>query len=132
MKDAQELAQKLVIQHIVHDSRASFKTKIVDYFINEYLVGRTPVPSVKCNNQFKWRLLAEIAKELGCETISTGQYCNKIERDGYFHITQGVDPDKDQSFFLWGLPQDILRIIVLPPGKYTKVQVREPASKRGF
>ena len=132
IKDAQDLSQKLGIQHIIHDERKRFKTEIVDYFISEYLAGRTPVPCVKCNNQFKWKLLSNIAEKLGCQTISTGHYCNTIERDGYLHIIQGLDPDKDQSFFLWGLPQDILRKIVLPLGKLTKVQVREIAAQRGY
>lgn len=132
IKDAQELAAKLGIKHFIHDARESFRTEIVDYFISEYLSGRTPVPCVKCNNQFKWRLLYELSEEHACNTISTGHYCNKVERDGYFHISQGLDPDKDQSFFLWGLPQEILRKIVLPLGKYNKVQVREMAAQRGF
>lgn len=132
MKDAQALALKLDIRHIVHDARKQFKAEIVDYFIDEYLAGRTPVPCVKCNNQLKWKLLSVLADELSCDIISTGHYCNKIKKDGYFHIAKGVDPDKDQSFFLWGLPQDILRKIEFPLEQYTKEQVRKIAAEKGF
>jgi len=132
LKDAQSLAKTIGIEHFTYDARNRFRTEIVDYFISEYLVGHTPVPCVKCNNQFKWQLLFELAEKLNCKTISTGHYCNKIERNGYFHITQGIDPDKDQSFFLWGLPQAILQKIVFPLGSLTKKQVREVADKKGF
>jgi tRNA-specific 2-thiouridylase len=130
--DAQELAKKLGLHHFVYDARKLFQTEIIDYFTEEYLAGRTPVPCVKCNNQLKWKLLFDLSKEIDCEAISTGHYSNKIERNGHFHIAKGVDPDKDQSFFLWGLPQDILQKITLPLGNYTKAQVREIANKKGF
>ncbi len=132
LQDAQALATKLGIQHIIHDAQNIFKAEIVDYFTAEYLAGRTPVPCVKCNNQLKWKLLFDLSEKLNCETISTGHYSNRIEKNGFFHIEKGVDPDKDQSFFLWGLPQNILKKIVLPLGKYTKKQVREIANKKGF
>jgi len=132
LQDAREMARKLGIEHFVYDARESFRREIVDYFISEYLAGRTPVPCVKCNNQLKWKLLLELAGQHGCNAISTGHYCNVKEKDGLLHIAQGVDPDKDQSFFLWGLPQEILQRMVLPLGQLTKVRVREMAAERGF
>jgi tRNA-specific 2-thiouridylase len=132
LEDARNLAQKLGIEHFVHDVRDEFKSQIVDYFIEEYIAGRTPVPCVKCNNQLKWKLLYDLANANNCELISTGHYCNIIEREGYIHITKGIDPDKDQSFFLWGLPQHILRKIILPLGNFTKTEVREIAAQKGF
>lgn len=132
LKEAQSLAKTIGIEHFIYDARNRFKTEIVDYFINEYLVGHTPVPCVKCNNQLKWQLLFELAEELNYKTISTGHYCNIIERKGFYHIAQGVDPEKDQSFFLWGLPQAILHKIVFPLGSLTKKNVREIADRKGF
>jgi len=130
--DAQALALRLGMEHFVYDATDLFREQIVQYFIDEYLAGRTPVPCVKCNNQLKWRLLAELAPQYSCTTFSTGHYCNKREHNGHFYITKGVDKDKDQSFFLWGLSQEVLRDMVLPLGKYTKQQVRQMAAERGF
>ena len=132
LQDAKDTAARLGIEHFVYDARELFRTEIVDYFIHEYLSGRTPVPCIKCNNQIKWQLLYQLAEERGYDTISTGHYCNILERNGFLHIAQGADPDKDQSFFLWGLPQHILRKMVLPLGQLHKTQVRELAASKGF
>lgn len=132
LQDARDTAVRLGIEHFVYDARESFKREIVDYFIQEYLDGRTPVPCVKCNNHFKWRLLYELSEEKSYEAISTGHYCNVVERNGFLHIAQGVDPDKDQSFFLWGLPQHILRKMILPLGHLHKTEVRKIAADKGF
>lgn len=130
--DAKETASKLGIEHFVYDARENFRQEIVDYFIQEYLDGRTPVPCVKCNNHFKWRLLYDLSEERAYEAISTGHYCNVVERKSHLHIAQGIDPDKDQSFFLWGLPQHILQKMVLPLGNMHKTDVRRYAAEKGF
>ncbi len=130
--DAIELAQKLNVEHFVYDAQTLFKETIVGYFIQEYLSGRTPVPCIKCNNQVKWRLLSELANEKNCELISTGHYCNVVKKDGYFHIKEGLDEDKDQAFFLWGLSQEILSKMYLPLGELTKTEVRKFAHEKGF
>ena len=130
--DAVELAQKLNLEHFVYDAQTLFKETIVDYFIQEYLSGRTPVPCIKCNNQVKWTLLYQLAEERNCDIISTGHYCNVIQKDGFYHIQEGLDEDKDQAFFLWGLSQQILSIMYLPLGKMTKTKVRKYASEKGF
>ncbi len=132
LQDAKLLANTLGIKHIEYDARSLFKNKIINYFIDEYLHGRTPVPCTKCNVQLKWSLLNSLARELNCEVISTGHYCNVIEKDGYYHISKGVDEDKDQSFFLWGLSQDILKKSIFPLGKLSKQVVRKMASEKGF
>lgn len=132
LHDAQTMAEQLGIEHFVYDARDLFKREIVDYFVLEYLAGRTPVPCVKCNNQLKWKLLADLAELHDCKMISTGHYCNVKNKDGFWHIAQGVDPDKDQSFFLWGLPQSILQKMILPLGGFTKTEVRKLAAEKGF
>ena len=85
-----------------------------------------------CNNYLKWPLLQQIADEKGIYHLATGHYVNKQKIDGYWHITCGNDADKDQSFFLWGLPQSILERMCLPMGELTKTRVREIAAARGF
>ena len=132
LDDARELCCRLGIQHIVSDQRELFKTTIIDYFVSEYMVGHTPVPCTLCNNYLKWPLLRQIADELGVYYISTGHYVQKRKIDGFWHIINGADEDKNQSFFLWGLPQDILERMVLPMGGLTKQRVREIAEERGF
>ena len=96
------------------------------------MAGHTPVPCTLCNNYLKWPLLQQLADELGIYHFATGHYVRKRFIDGFYHITAGADPDKDQSFFLWGLPQDILQRMLLPMGELTKIRVREIAEERGF
>lgn len=132
LTDARELCARLGIPHITYDVRENFRTTIIDYFIREYMEGHTPVPCTLCNNYLKWPLLKKIADEMGIFHFSTGHYVRKRLIDGLYHITTGSDPDKDQSFFLWGLPQDILERMLLPMGELTKVRVRQIAEERGF
>lgn len=132
LDDAQELCHHLGIQHIISDQRELFQTTIIDYFIREYMAGNTPVPCTLCNNYLKWPLLRQIADEMGIYHIATGHYVQKQCVEGYWHIINGADEDKNQSFFLWGLPQDILERMVLPMGGLTKQRVREIAEERGF
>ena len=130
--DARDLCRRLGIQHIVSDQRERFRSTIVDYFVREYMAGHTPVPCTLCNNYLKWPLLRQIADEMGICHLATGHYVQKQKIDGFWHITNGADEDKNQSFFLWGLPQDILERMVLPMGGLTKQRVREIAEERGF
>ena len=130
--EAQALAQKLGIEHHVADVREEFKQVIVKYFIDEYMQGRTPNPCVMCNPLFKERLLCEWADKTGCAWISTGHYCRLEKRNDNLYIVAGDDVTKDQSYFLWRLPQDILRRFLFPLGNYTKLEVREYLKEKGF
>ena len=132
LDDARDLCGRLGIQHIISDQRELFKSTIIDYFIREYMDGHTPVPCTLCNNLLKWPLLQQLADQMGIYHLATGHYVQKREIEGYWHITNGVDEDKNQSFFLWGLPQDILQRMVLPMGGLTKQRARELAEERGF
>ena len=130
--EARALAQKLGIEHHVADVREEFKQIIVKYFIDEYMQGRTPNPCVMCNPLFKERLLCEWADHTGCAWISTGHYCRLEERNEKLYIVAGDDITKDQSYFLWRLPQEILRRFLFPLGNYTKAEVREYLKEKGF
>ena len=132
LDDARALCARLGIPHLVVDQRETFRHTIIDYFIREYMEGHTPVPCTLCNNFLKWPLLRQLADEQGIYHIATGHYVQKRLIDGHWHITAGEDPDKDQSFFLWGLPQDILERMLLPMGGLTKSRVRQIAEERGF
>ena len=130
--EARALAERLGIEHHVADVREQFKQVIVKYFIDEYMQGRTPNPCVMCNPLFKERLLCEWADKTGCAWISTGHYCRLEERNGNQYIVAGDDITKDQSYFLWRLPQEILRRFLFPLGNYTKQEVREYLKEKGF
>ena len=130
--EARTLAERLGIEHHVADVREEFKQVIVKYFIDEYMQGRTPNPCVMCNPLFKERLLCEWADKTGCAWISTGHYCRLEERNGNQYIIAGDDITKDQSYFLWRLPQEILRRFLFPLGNYTKQEVREYLKEKGF
>ncbi len=130
LNDAKIMAEKLGIEHISYDARDVFNRTVVQYFVDEYLAGRTPFPCAKCNNELKWNLILQEADRLGCDKVAMGHYVNITTENGRFFVTEGVDPDKDQSFFLWGLKQEQLSRIVFPLGKFHKTEVRKIALER--
>ena len=132
LEDARNLAERLGIRHIIYDAREIFSKQIIEYFVQEYLAGRTPVPCTLCNNYLKWPLLAKIADEMGIFYIATGHYAQNIQLNETFYITYAADSDKDQTFFLWGLKQDILNRMLLPMGDITKAEARAWAAEHGF
>ena len=132
LQDAQRLAKQLGIQHVTYDALDVFKEKVVKYFVDEYLSGRTPFPCAKCNNELKWKLILQEADRLGCEKVAMGHYTQITQKAGHYFITEGFDPDKDQSFFLWGLTQNQLSRIIFPLGGFCKTDVRKMAADRGF
>ena len=130
--EAQAVAARLGIKHHVADVREEFRKVIVQYFIDEYMRGRTPNPCVMCNPLFKERILCEWADRTGCQWIATGHYCQIEKRNGHCYIVTGDDATKDQSYFLWKLPQEILERMLLPLGGMTKETVREYLAQKGF
>lgn len=130
--EAQALAARLGIEHHVADVRKEFREVIVKYFIDEYMRGRTPNPCVMCNPLFKERILCEWADRTNCAWIATGHYCQLEVRNGFRYIVTGDDATKDQSYFLWKLPQEILRRMMFPLGGMTKASVREYLAQKGF
>ena len=132
LEDAVKLAAQLGIEHITYDAREVFREHVVRYFIDEYLAGRTPFPCVKCNNELKWKLILEEADRLGCDKVAMGHYVNIVHENNHYFVVEGKDPDKDQSFFLWGLTQAQLSRIVFPLGQFHKTHVRAMAAERGY
>ena len=130
--EAQALAARLGIEHHVADVRKEFKDVIVKYFIDEYMSGRTPNPCVMCNPLFKERILCEWADRTDCAWIATGHYCQLKDINGARYIVTGDDSTKDQSYFLWKLPQDILKRMMFPLGGMTKTEVRAYLASKGF
>lgn len=133
VRSARALARRLGIEHHVADVRGAFRDEVVRYFLDEYEQGRTPNPCVRCNRRFKFRLLEEWADRLGCPEMATGHYV-RLRRDdaGNACLLTGLDPRKDQSYFLWQVPQSTLRRCRFPLGELTKQQVRDYLAARGF
>lgn len=129
---AQRLACQLGMDHHVLDVRKSFKNGIIHYFLEEYMAGRTPNPCVLCNRDFKFRLLAETADRLDCSFVATGHYVQTCEKEGKTYLLTGIDETKDQSYFLWRVPQSTLRRCLFPLGGMHKSEVRAYLEARGF
>jgi len=129
---AQELADKRGIQHYLIDCRTAFKDEVITYFADEYTKGRTPNPCIRCNETIKWKYLLELAEELKCQHIATGHYVRKATLNNIYYIQKGVDPAKDQSYFLWNLSQDVIRKAIFPLGELHKKEVRELAHQLGY
>lgn len=129
---ARSLADRLGMEHLTVDVRREFRDTVVRYFTSEYLSARTPVPCTLCNNRLKWPLLARLADERDIPYLATGHYVRLVQQDGRYFLAPAADGDKDQSFFLWGLKQDILARMRLPLGGLTKDEVRAYALQRGF
>lgn len=132
ISEARDVAQRLGIEHHVADEREGFRTKIVQYFIDEYMQGRTPNPCVMCNPLFKFRVLTEWADRLDCAYIATGHYVQTICEGGHHYIVTGDDPQKDQSYFLWGLEQEVLARCLFPLGGWKKSDVRQYLVDKDF
>lgn len=130
--EARELAEKIGIEHHILDVRDEFKSSIIKGFIDEYLKGNTPNPCVMCNRLFKWHYLLQEADRLGCSWVATGHYARILDRDGYRVLARGVDPKKDQSYFLWRLGQEELSRTIFPLGGVTKEEIKRYVEGKGF
>lgn len=130
---ARRLAERLGMEHHTADVREAFRTEIVRYFLDEYQAGRTPNPCVRCNRDFKFRLMREWADRLDCPYMATGHYV-RTERceDGHTYLLTGDDIKKDQSYFLWRVPEETLARCLFPLGTMEKTAVRDYLAEKGF
>jgi tRNA-specific 2-thiouridylase len=132
MHSVKTLSEKLNIEHHVVDLRKEFQKEVISYFEQEYINGRTPFPCAVCNPRVKFKNLKYYANLLDCDFISSGHYVQVVEKEGFKYISKGIDKEKDQAFFLWGLPSDIVNRLIFPLGKFTKEKVRKIAKENGF
>ncbi len=128
----QELYDSLGITLLQRNEKENFKKLVIEPFIQDYTQARTPSPCCICNSRVKWQLLDQVAQELDIPFIATGHYVNIVHEQDTYYIQQGKDPIKDQSYFLWNMPQHILSRSITPLGNYTKTQVRNIALERGY
>ena len=128
ISDAQEIAKRLDIPFYVFDFKKEFRQKIINYFIAEYNRGITPNPCVLCNQEIKFGLLMEKAKELKLDYLATGHYATVIHHQtGRQLLKKAVDREKEQSYMLYGLSQEQLKYTLFPLGQYPKSTIREIA-----
>lgn len=127
-QDAREVAYQLGIDFYSLDFSKEFG-KIMDYFVNEYLSGRTPNPCVRCNTYIKFGALLNYANLVGAHYIATGHYAQIVKNNNRFQLKEGVDKQKDQSYFLFELSQEQLSRTLFPLGQLTKDEVRKLAQK---
>ncbi len=136
---AEMVARKIGIPFYFVDLSKEYRQRVVDYMFNEYSAGRTPNPDVLCNREIKFDAFLKAAQKLGAEMVATGHYCRReplLDADGkqvvidgqpQWRILEGVDPNKDQSYFLCQLTQEQLGKALFPIGHLTKPEVREIA-----
>jgi tRNA-specific 2-thiouridylase len=130
--DARRVADHLGINHYVLNFKDIFKKRVVDYFTEEYLKGRTPNPCIACNRYIKFDGMLQKALAMGFDYVATGHYAKvepPVETDGRFLLRRGDYSPKDQSYVLYNLTQFQLAHLLLPLGGYTKTQVRELAER---
>lgn len=131
--DARKVAWKLGIPYYVMNFRQEFKENVMDYFVDEYLSGRTPNPCIACNRFVKWEALLERSLKIGADFIATGHYA-RVEQlpNGRFAVRNSVTAAKDQTYALYNLTQEQLSRTLMPVGAYTKDEIRKIAEEIGL
>lgn len=131
--DARRVADRLEIPYYVMNFKQEFQEKVVDYFVEEYLAGRTPNPCIACNRYVKWESLLKRSMEIGADYIATGHYARIAKLpNGRFAIRNSVTARKDQTYALYNLTQFQLAHTLMPIGEYEKDQVRRIAQEAGL
>src|SRR5574338_69602 len=131
--DARRVARAIGIPHYIVNFEREFDAEVIADFVREYASGRTPIPCVHCNSDLKFSTLLERADGFGAEAVATGHYA-RLDRDehGRLRLRRGVDPGKDQSYFLFSLTQAQLEHAAFPVGGLHKDVVREHARRLGL
>lgn len=129
--DARQVCERLGVPHYVFDMEEAFTESVINDFVAEYAAGRTPNPCVRCNSNTKIPDLLRKARLLGAEAIATGHYA-RIEDAGTpnARIYRGADRRKDQTYFLWGIPREVIPYLLFPVGDLVKPEVRAGARAR--
>lgn len=131
--DARRVAWSLGIPYYVMNFRREFKQAVMDYFMSEYLHGRTPNPCIACNRFVKWEALLSRSLEIGADYIATGHYARIMKLpNGRYTIRNSVTAAKDQTYALYNLTQEQLSRTLMPVGDYTKDEIRKIAGERGL
>ncbi len=132
LEDAQRVCDKLGIQLHEANFAAEYWDNVFEYFLTEYTAGRTPNPDILCNREIKFKVFLDYAKILGADLIATGHYARLQHQEGQVRLLKGLDPNKDQSYFLQSVSSNQLKHCLFPVGELEKPEVRALAKKHGL
>jgi tRNA-specific 2-thiouridylase len=133
LADAQQVCDKLGIELKTVNFAAEYWDEVFEVFLSEFKAGRTPNPDILCNKHIKFKAFLNYAiEDLGAEYIATGHYARVADLNGEFFLLKGLDPNKDQSYFLYTLGQKQLAHALFPIGHLHKPEIRVLAQKAGF
>ena len=128
--DARRVAEALDIPYYVMNFKKEFKENVMDYFVEEYLQGKTPNPCIACNRYVKWESLLQRSLAIGAEYIATGHYARVDQLpNGRYALRMSATADKDQTYALYNLTQYQLAHTMMPVGEYTKDEIRNMAEE---
>lgn len=131
--DARRVAGMLGIPYYVMNFKTEFKKQVIDYFVAEYLRGRTPNPCIACNRYVKWESLLKRSMDIGADYIATGHYARIVQlTNGRYALRKSATSAKDQTYALYNLTQHQLAHTLMPVGDYTKEEIRAIAGQIGL
>ncbi|WP_414648384.1 tRNA 2-thiouridine(34) synthase MnmA [Cerasibacillus sp.] len=130
--DVIRVCNQLDIPYYAVNFEKEYWDKVFTYFLDEYRAGRTPNPDVMCNKEIKFKAFLNHALSLGADYVATGHYAQVRETDGTYEMLRGVDSNKDQTYFLNQLTEDVLKRVMFPLGHLEKHEVREIAKKHNL
>ena len=128
-RDVRDVCDIIDIPYYAVDFAQEYWDRVFTLFLNEYKAGRTPNPDVLCNREIKFKAFLDFAMKAGAEKMATGHF---VQTDGEGHLLRGVDPNKDQSYFLYMVHREQLQKAMFPVGHMTKQQVRKIAEEAGL
>lgn len=131
--DARRVSNSIGIPYYVMNFKAPFREKVIDYFVEEYLNGRTPNPCIACNRYVKWESLLDRSLSIGADYIATGHYARVVKLpNGRYALKKSATAAKDQTYALYNLTQKQLSRTLMPVGEYTKDEIRAIAADLGL
>jgi tRNA-specific 2-thiouridylase len=132
LADAERVCERIGIKLHTANFAAEYWDNVFEHFLEEYKAGRTPNPDILCNREIKFKVFMEYARMLGGELIATGHYVRRADRDGHTYLLKGLDPNKDQSYFLHAVGETEFAHSLFPVGELAKPEVRRIAEEHGL